>query len=106
MPTSVNKNVRRDSGSGPWYLRITHLSSPALFPLIADAAGCLPSNMGLPNVAYYPCDGNDALIFLRHMVVVNMWFADGHVEACNEDRVRYLLPKYDILRHNLTISYD
>lgn len=103
-PTSRNKNVRRDAVGGPWYLRITHLPSPALFPLIADASGSLPSNMGWPNSAYYPYDSNGAIIHLRHMGVANIWFADGHVEACNEDRVHYLLPVYDILRYNLTIA--
>jgi len=103
-PTSRNKNVRRDSPSGPWYLRITHLPKPALFPLIADAAGSLSTNLGWPNAAYYPYDSNGALVHLRHMGVANMWFADGHVEACNQDRVHYLLPPYDILRYDLTIA--
>lgn len=103
-PTSRNKNVRRDGASGPWYLRITHLPSPALFPLIADTGGSLPSNLGWPNAAYYPYDTNGALIHLKHMGVANIWFADGHVEACNEDRIHYLLPDYDVLRYNLTIG--
>ncbi|MCX7704891.1 MAG: DUF1559 domain-containing protein [bacterium] len=105
-PTSLNKNVKREFISGVfyWYLRITHLPKPALFPLIADTGGSLPSNLGWPNAAYYPYDSNGALVHLKHMGVANMWFADGHVEACNEDRVHYLLPTYDILRYDLTIA--
>jgi prepilin-type N-terminal cleavage/methylation domain-containing protein/prepilin-type processing-associated H-X9-DG protein len=103
-PTSINKNVRRAAAGGPYYLRITNLPKPALFPFIADAAGSLTTNYGVQFCAYYPYASNGAIIHLRHLGFANMWFADGHAEACNEDRVHYLLPVYDMLRYNMTIA--
>ena len=103
-PTSRNKNVRRDSPSGPWYLRITNLPNPAEFPWLMDTSLVTAGNFGKPYAVYYESYIQGACIHLKHTGFANAWFADGHVEACNEDRMHYLLPKYDILRANLTIA--
>ena len=88
------------------YLRILGLSKPSEWPWIMDSIGSNPNYIdyfGKQNYHYYTHAEDGAAICLRHSGYVNAWFADGHVEACNEARIHYLLPGYDLVRGDGTI---
>jgi len=88
----------------PGIFRITNLPKPAEFPWLIDSSLVTTGNVGKPFAVYYGSYTQGACIHLKHTGFANAWFADGHVEECNEDRIHYLLPVYDILRANLTIA--
>lgn len=104
--TTQGVNVKRTLPTlTPYYLRITRLPKPDLFPWLADSSFCLSgANFSMQFTAYYDNYTNGAVIHFKHLGFTNVWFADGHAEACNEDRMHYLLPTYDFLRYNLTIA--
>ncbi len=79
-----------------WSDRILMRPNPQSYPFLADTAVA----NGLQAGYFYPrTDGSGwARLCARHNGRANIWFVDGHIESCDEDRLRTLNVRY--LRDN------
>ena len=82
--------------SGNYFLRAFKISNPSIFPYIADSVGSdIPgrtayslANYQSPNVQRYErVTKNAGFVHLRHTGLANVLLLDGHVEACNKERL-------------------
>jgi len=106
-PCPVGNNARLFEGGKYVFLRILGLSKPSEWPWVMDSVdtnATTPYYFGKQYYEYYPSYTSGAAIHLRHSGFVNAWFADGHVESCNEARIHYLLPGYDYVRGDGTVG--
>jgi prepilin-type N-terminal cleavage/methylation domain-containing protein/prepilin-type processing-associated H-X9-DG protein len=93
---SRGKNVLNPGGSSSktYFLKINNLPKPSEFPWIMDTSNATHDKQ----YCIYYQNGAQSLIHLRHSGFANAWFADGHAESCDEGRMHYLLPEYDMYR--------
>ena len=72
------------------YTRASAVRNPADYPIYGDSVVATPGHpdIGIQTHAFFnSLTAGGRLLHLRHAGKANLWFLDGHVEACDPNRI-------------------
>jgi len=72
------------------YTKASEVRDPANYPIYGDSLGVgtvFPAMLGKQTHDFYNSNTPEGLLHLRHAGKANLWFLDGHVEACGPNRI-------------------
>ena len=100
--------------SGNYFLKASKILAPVTMPYIADSVwssheGYSPHSYGglqASNVERYAGTKNDSFVHLRHTGLANVLLLDGHVEACNKERLSQIGRQGDVWWYGFTAAVD